>query len=85
MTLNDLDLNDLNDLTPKYPDSIINRKSHHPSKNGKKGRIDFFQRKEEENALRSKKKWLRWHFSPLQKAKLRGEKGRMKGVKRGFS
>ena len=45
----------------------------------------FLQRKEEKNALKSKKKWFRWHFSLSQKAKIRGEKGRMKGGKRGFS
>jgi len=45
----------------------------------------LFQRKKEKNALRSKKKWFRWHFPPLQKAKIRGVKGRMKGEKRGIS
>ena len=39
------------------------------------------QRKKEKNALRSKKKWFRWHFPPLQKAKIRGVKGRIKGGK----
>ena len=38
-------------------------------------------RKEEKNAPRSKKKWFRWHFSPLQKVKIRGVKGRIKGGK----
>ena len=45
----------------------------------------LLQRKKEKNALRSKKKWFRWHFSPLQKAKIRGVKGRMKGVRQGIS
>ena len=45
----------------------------------------LLQRKKEKNALRSKKKWFRWHFPPLQKAKIRGVKGRMKGEKRGIS
>jgi hypothetical protein len=45
----------------------------------------FFAEKGGENALRSKKKWLRWHFSPPQKANIRGGKGRMKGGKRGIS
>ena len=71
----------LTTLSPKQPDSIVNRKSHYPSKNDKKGRIVFFQRKKEKNALKSKKKWFRWHFSPLQKAKIRGVKGRIKGGK----
>ena len=75
----------LTTLSPKYPDSIVNGKSHYPSKNDKKGRIVFFQRKKEKNALRSKKKWFRWHVPPLQKAKIRGVKGRMKGEKRGIS
>jgi len=65
----------LTTLSPKQQVSIINRKSHYPSKNGKKGWIVFLQRKEEKNASRSKKKWLRWHFSPLQKAKIRVVKG----------
>ena len=39
----------------------------------------FLQRKEEKNALKSKKKWFRWHFSPLQKAKIRGGKAELKG------
>ena len=64
----------LTTLSPKQPDSIVNRKSHYPSKNDKKGQIVFLQRKEEKNALKSKKKWFRWHFSPLQKAKIRGGK-----------
>ena len=62
-----------------------NRKSHYPSKNDKKCRIVFFQRKKEKNALKSKKKWFRWHFSSPQKAKTRGVKGRMKGVKQEIS
>jgi hypothetical protein len=45
----------------------------------------FLQRKDEKNTLRSKKKWFRWHFSPLLKTKIRGIKGRMKGVKQGIS
>ena len=62
----------LTTLSPKQPDSIVNRKSHYPSKNGQKGWIVFFQRKKEKNTLKSKKKWFRWHFSPSQKAKIRG-------------
>ena len=69
-----LTLMTLTTLSPKQPDSIVNRKSHYPSKNDKKGRIVFFQRKKEKNALKSKKKWFRWHFSPPQKAKIRGGK-----------
>lgn len=75
----------LTTLSPKQPDSIVNRKSHYPSKIDKKGWIVFFQRKKEKNTLRSKKKWSRWHFSPLLKAEIRGVKGRMKGEKRGFT
>ena len=76
-----LTLMTLTTLSPKQPDSIVNRKSHYPSKNDKKGRIVFFQRKKEKNALKSKKKWFRWHFSPLQKAKIRGGKRLNEGGK----
>ena len=72
-------------LSPKLAGSIVNRKSHYPSKNGKKGWIGFLQKKEEKTVLRSKNKWLRWHFSLLLKAKIRGGKSRIKGVKQGIS
>ena len=61
-------------LSTKLPDSIVSIKSHYPSEDDKKGWISFLQRKEEKNALKSKKKWLRWHFSLLLKAKIRGGK-----------
>jgi len=32
----------------------------------------FLQRKEEKNAPRSKKKWLRWHFTPSEDKNKRG-------------
>ena len=41
----------------------------------------FLQRKEEKNALRSKKKWLRWHFSAPSEGKNKRGNGRMKGGK----
>ena len=50
----------------------------------RKAGLFFLQRKEEKNALRSKKKWFRWHFPPLQKAKIRGVKGRMNGKNEEF-
>ena len=72
-------------LSPKLAGSIVNRKIT-LSKQKWQERLDwFFDEMRGENALKSKKKWLRWHFSPPQKAKIRGVKGRMKGVKQGIS
>lgn len=75
MTDNNLDLNDLNDLIPKIASLHCQQKITLPKLKWQERPDCFWGRKEEKNAPRSKKKWFRWHFSPLQKAKTRGVKG----------
>ena len=82
MTDNDLDLND---LIPKIASLHCQQKITLPKQKWQERQDCFFQRKKEKNALRSKKKWFRWHFSPLLKTEIRGGKGRMKRGKRGIS
>lgn len=82
MTDNNLDLND---LIPKIASLHCQQKITLPKQKWQERQDCFFQRKKEKNALRSKKKWFRWHFSPLLKTEIRGGKGRMKRGKRGIS
>ncbi len=69
----------LTTLSPKQPDSIVNRKSHYPSKNDKKGRIVFLQRKEEKMPLEARKSGSDGTFQPLRRQKQEGEKAEWKG------
>ena len=69
-----LTLMTLTTLSPKQPVSIVNRKSHSPSKNGQKGWIVFCRERRRKMPLRARKSGSDGTFPPPQKAKIRGGK-----------
>lgn len=74
----------LTTLSPKQPDSIVNRKSHYPSKNDKKGWIVFLQRKEEKMPLEAKKVVPITLFTPSEGKNKRGKRLNERGKTRNF-
>ena len=55
------------------------------TENGKRERNGFSKNYKQKVALGAMKMCLRWHFSPLQKGKKRGVKGRLERLESYFS
>jgi len=59
----------LTTLSPKWPDLIVNKKSHYQSKNDKKGWIVFFRERRRKMLLGARKSGSDGTFHPFRRQK----------------
>lgn len=71
-------------LSPKQPDSIVNRKSHYPSKNDKKDRIVFSEKEGEKCSQEQEKVVPMALFTPSEGKNKRGKRLNEEGKTRNF-
>ena len=74
----------LTTLSTKQPDSIVNRKSHYPSKNDKKGWIVFFRERRRKIPLEQEKVVPMALFTPSEGKNKRGKRQDERGKTRNF-